>query len=94
MAKVEMPDRVGVETVAGHLYEGVSKFHAAIGPNVDQSYLKELRDKLHKQAQECCYEKKWEESLNTFMQVLAISEKLPPSSDEGYRGILVHNIGL
>jgi hypothetical protein len=26
--------------------------------------------------------------------VLALSEKLPPSSDEGYRGILIHNIGF
>eukprot|EP00966_Prymnesium_polylepis_P024340 560447-Prymnesium_polylepis.1 len=28
------------------------------------------------------------------MQVLALSEKLPRTNDEGYRGILVHNIGF
>ena len=72
----------------------VNRYHAQIGAKVDQRYLAELRDKLHKQAQQCCYTKKWEEALNTFMQVLALSEKLPPSTDHGYRGILIHNIGF
>ena len=85
---------IGAATVATNLYEGASRFHAQIGTNVDQVTLKRLRDRLHKQAQQCCYEKKWEEALNTFLQVLALSEKLPPTGDEGYRGILIHNIGF
>eukprot|EP00966_Prymnesium_polylepis_P100894 2336825-Prymnesium_polylepis.1 len=29
---VSAPDRVGVETVSSHLYDGISHFHSQIGP--------------------------------------------------------------
>lgn len=87
-------DVVGIATVSQNLHVAATKFHAQIGPNVDQGVLTSLREKLLNQAQQCCYEKKWEEGLNTFLQVLALSEKLPSTGDDGYRGILIHNIGF
>jgi len=93
-AVVNNPDRVGVEKVSTHLLEGVSKYHAQIGANVDQAHLRELSERLLAQAQQCVYAKQFEEALNTFLQVLALHEKLPASGHDGTRGIIVHNIGF
>mmetsp|Transcript_51576 Transcript_51576/g.85528 ORF Transcript_51576/g.85528 Transcript_51576/m.85528 type:complete len:247 (-) Transcript_51576:325-1065(-) len=100
MTAAQTPE-VGVETVSQNLYDGVCKYHAQIGHDVPMSTLRKLLMKMTQEAQQRCYEKKWEEALNTFMQCLALSEKVKGSSswvwnfdDEHLRGTLVHNIGF
>jgi len=85
--------QVGVGAVSERLYEGASRYHAQIGPEVSRVTLRKLQNTLLEQAQQCCYEKKWEEALNNFMQCLALSDKIGYVGD-GFRGILIHNIGF
>lgn len=89
-----MANRVGVEVVSGHVYEGVRRYQAQIGSDVDPSNLKQLATTVLKRAQECVYRKEFEDALNAFLHALAVLEKLPPSAQDGQCGIVIHNVGF
>jgi tetratricopeptide (TPR) repeat protein len=85
---------IGVAAVSARLHEGVTHYHAQIGPDVPKSELTSLEQKLLKEASKAVYAQAWEEALNLFTHALAVSEKTQSSTDAGARGTFVHNIGF
>lgn len=88
--------QTGVATIAEHLLDKVTQYHAQIGAEskVSLSHLRELEHKLVEEARELCIAQRWDEALNTFTHALAVTEKAHAADDsKEMKAALVHNIG-
>ena len=70
-------NQTGVATIAEHLLERVTQYHAQIGAQskVSLAHLRELEHKLVEEARELCIAQRWDEALNTFTHALAMNAR-------------------
>ena len=90
------PPETGVATIAEHLLDKVTQYHAQIGhaSNVSLASLQELEHKLIEEARQLCIAQRWDEALNTFTHALAVTEKAHGAEEQKeVKAALVHNIG-
>ena len=90
------PPPAGVAAVSRTLYDRVTQYHAAIGPEVSQAELSRHEQKLLEEARKHCIAHRWDEALELFAHALAVTEKSKTKfgGDAGGRGTLIHNIAF